>query len=249
MTLYGHGPNFRDSSSFGGESGPCGVARGRPASPVAWDRGPGQLTSGPIAARVRASRALPVCGPEQPVSGRPRVPSSPPCLWWSGVAARGRRPPARDGRRNGHGRGPAPRPRPRRARCRRPVRHSEPMPSAPPQARRARRLLVLLAALTALVLAGCGSVGTTLAMHGLGAQDRVWALNIAGPTITGPVASGSACVRPGSALSEPGLASGFCVAAEDTAAAANAAVHGNSAASTATSYLYRLTDTGSGDLL
>ena len=46
----------------------------------------------------------PVCRPEQRVSSRPHGADVSPCLWWSGVAARGRRPTAMDGRRNGHGR-------------------------------------------------------------------------------------------------------------------------------------------------
>jgi len=113
----------------------------------------------------------------------------------------------------------------------------------------ARRLILLLAALTALVLAGCAGIAAASAIHGLATQNRVRAFNIAAPTIVGPAASQSACLRPGSTVSAVGIASGFCVATEDTVAATEAAVHGNSAASTATSYLYRLTDGETGDLL
>ena len=65
------------------------------------DRGPAQLARGSTATWVGIRRFV---GPEQGVSGRPRLSSLPLCLWWSEVAARGRRPPAMDGRRNGHGR-------------------------------------------------------------------------------------------------------------------------------------------------
>jgi hypothetical protein len=114
---------------------------------------------------------------------------------------------------------------------------------------RARRLVALLAALTALVLAGCAGATTLPAFHAVGAQDRVGAFNVVASTLTGPGALRSACVRPGSGVSGPETVAGFCVAAEGGGAAVEAAVHGNSAASTATSYLYRLTNGESGDLL
>lgn len=84
---------------------------------------------------------------------------------------------------------------------------------------RARRLIVLLAALTALVLTGCAGVATTSGPTGVGAQNRVWAFNLAAPSIARPIAAESACSRPGSVLSAAGSAVGFCVAAEDVGAA------------------------------
>ena len=90
-----------------GEGGPSPQRPAVVAS--AWHRGPGQPASDPIAAWVRAP---PVCAPEQRVSQSSSRADVSPCLWWSGVAARGRRPPAMDGRRNGHGR--------RRSSCGRP---------------------------------------------------------------------------------------------------------------------------------
>jgi len=79
---------------------------------------------------------------------------------------------------------------------------------------RARRLVVLLAALTALVVAGCAGVSTTPGPHTLGAQNRVGAFNIPALTIVVPAASQSSCSRPGFTASTIGTASGFCVATE-----------------------------------
>jgi hypothetical protein len=67
----------RHSSSFGGESRPWkrGPSPQRLAVVAsASHRGPGQPASGPIAAWVRGP---PVCTPEQRISSRPRVPTSP----------------------------------------------------------------------------------------------------------------------------------------------------------------------------
>ncbi len=80
---------------------------------------------------------------------------------------------------------------------------------------RARRLFVLLAALTTLILTGCAGIATASTLHSLAAQDRVGAFNPAAPTLTRPAAPRSPCSRPGSVLSAAGSASGFCVAAED----------------------------------
>jgi hypothetical protein len=80
---------------------------------------------------------------------------------------------------------------------------------------RARRLVLLLAALTALLLAGCGSIAPTPAIHGLGAQNRVGAFIPAAQLLAPPTTSQSSCSRPGFTASAVGIASGFCVAAED----------------------------------
>lgn len=95
---------------------------------------------------------------------------------------------------------------------------------------RARRLLILLAALVALVLAGCAGVTTTPGHVGAGAQNRVWALNAAAPTLAGPSAAESSCSRQAFAVSAAQLAAGFCVAAEEAGAAGrgvNFIVHPN----------------------
>jgi hypothetical protein len=80
---------------------------------------------------------------------------------------------------------------------------------------RARRLVVLLAALTAVALTGCASVRTTPGPTGAGAQNRVWAFTPAAQLLTPQTSSQSSCSRPGFTVSAVGLASGFCVATED----------------------------------
>jgi len=79
----------------------------------------------------------------------------------------------------------------------------------------ARRLAVLLATLTALVLTGCAAVTTTSGPTGVGVQNRVWAFTPAAQLLAPPTTSQSSCSRPGFTASTAGLASGFCVAAED----------------------------------
>ncbi len=79
---------------------------------------------------------------------------------------------------------------------------------------RARRLVVLLAALTALVLAGCVGLVIAPAAQASGAQNRVRAFTPAAQLPAGPAASQSSCVRPGSILSGAGATAGFCVAAK-----------------------------------
>jgi hypothetical protein len=80
----------------------------------------------------------------------------------------------------------------------------------------ARRLAVLLATLTALVLTGCAGVTTTSGPTGVGVQNRVWAFTPAAQLLAPPTTSQSSCSRPGFTASTVGMASGFCVAAEDT---------------------------------
>jgi hypothetical protein len=81
---------------------------------------------------------------------------------------------------------------------------------------RARRLVVLLAALSGLLLAGCAAVTTMPGGFGVGAGNRVWALQPAGPTVVGSIASESSCTHQGSAAGSAGIVSGFCVATEET---------------------------------
>jgi hypothetical protein len=71
------------------------------------------------------------------------------------------------------------------------------MPTVPRHAPRARRLTFLLAALTALLLAGFAGATTPLALHGLGAQDRVGAFTPAAQLLARPTASQSSCSRTG----------------------------------------------------
>ena len=78
-----------------------------------------------------------------------------------------------------------------------------------------RRLAVLLATLTALVLTGCASVTTTSGPTGVGVQNRVRAFTPAAQLPAPPTTSQSSCSRPGFTVSAVGMASGFCVAAED----------------------------------
>jgi hypothetical protein len=78
----------------------------------------------------------------------------------------------------------------------------------------ARRLLLLLAALTAVLLA-C----TSPALAATGAQNRVGAFNQAASTPARDLAAGSSCTHQGSILPSARSASGFCVATEDTAVA------------------------------
>jgi len=62
---------------------------------------------------------------------------------------------------------------------------------------------------------GCAGVTTTPGPTGVGVQNRVWALNVTAPIIVGPATSQSSCSRPGFTVSAVGMASGFCVAAEE----------------------------------
>ena len=80
---------------------------------------------------------------------------------------------------------------------------------------RARRLILLLAALTALLLAGCGGITTTPTIHGLGPQDRARAFTPAAQLLLPGQSTESACSHSGSTLSAAGIAAGFCVATED----------------------------------
>jgi hypothetical protein len=94
---------------------------------------------------------------------------------------------------------------------------------------RARRLVLLLAALTALLLTGCAGVTTTSGPTGVGGQNRVWAFTPAAQLLAPQTTSQSSCLRPGFTASAIGTASGFCVAAEE----AGAVVRGGETAATA----------------
>jgi hypothetical protein len=85
---------------------------------------------------------------------------------------------------------------------------------------RARRLVLLLAALTALLVTGCAGVTTTSGSTRVGAQNRVWAFTPAAQPPAPPTTSQSSCSRPGFTAPAVGLASGFCVATEDAGAGA-----------------------------
>jgi len=89
---------------------------------------------------------------------------------------------------------------------------------------RARRLVLLLAALTALLLAGCGSIAPTPAIHGLGAQNRVGAFIPADQLLAQPTTPEIPCSRPGSTASGVQVAAGFCVATEEGLSAATNSV-------------------------
>lgn len=78
----------------------------------------------------------------------------------------------------------------------------------------ARRVLTLLFALTALLLAGCVGLVSVPAAHASGAQNRVRGFTAAAHPLAGGQATGSACVRPDLAISGGQLVAGFCVAAE-----------------------------------
>ena len=82
----------------------------------------------------------------------------------------------------------------------------------------ARRLLVLLAALTVFVLASASS-----ALAAAGPQNCTWAQNPASQADTGLKAAESPCSRPGSTLPDSQIASGFYVAAEDGVTVASGA--------------------------
>jgi len=84
--------------------------------------------------------------------------------------------------------------------------------------RHANRLLLLLAALTALVLTAAAGVALTPAAHAAGVQDRVGAFIPGTQPLTRPAAPESTCTRPGLIASAAGMTAGFCVAAEDTTA-------------------------------
>jgi hypothetical protein len=84
---------------------------------------------------------------------------------------------------------------------------------------RARRLVLLLAALTALLVTGCAGVTTTSGSTRVGAQNRVWAFTPAAQPPAPPTTSQSSCSRPGFTAPAVGLASGFCVATEEAGAA------------------------------
>jgi hypothetical protein len=80
--------------------------------------------------------------------------------------------------------------------------------------RHAHRLVLLLAALTALVLTAAAGVALTPAAHAAGAQNRVGAFIPRTQSLTRPAALESSCIRPGLIASTAGIAAGFCVAAE-----------------------------------
>jgi hypothetical protein len=82
---------------------------------------------------------------------------------------------------------------------------------------RARRLVLFLAALTAVVLTGCAGVTTTSGPAGGGVQNRVWAFTPAAQLLAPPTTSRSSCSRPGSVISRPEIVAAFCVATEDAA--------------------------------
>ena len=79
----------------------------------------------------------------------------------------------------------------------------------------ARRLILLLAALTALVAAAGAGLMLAPAAHASSAQNRVRAFTPAAELPAKGQASGSACSRPGSSATNAQIASGFCVAAEE----------------------------------
>ena len=79
----------------------------------------------------------------------------------------------------------------------------------------ARRLILLLAALTVLVLTAAAGVALAPAAHAAGAQNRVGAFIPGTQSLTRPAALESSCTRPGLIASTAGIAAGFCVAAED----------------------------------
>jgi filamentous hemagglutinin len=87
----------------------------------------------------------------------------------------------------------------------------------------ARRLVVLLAALTALVVAGCAGVSATPGAGGLGLQTRVGAFIPVAQPFTGQLGLESPCLHQGSASSIARSAAGFCVAAQDRAGDLSAA--------------------------
>jgi len=82
-----------------------------------------------------------------------------------------------------------------------------------------RRLVVLFAALTAVVLTGYAGVTTTSGPTGVGVQNRVWAFTPAAQLLAPPTTSQSPCSSPGLSASTIGMASGFCVATEETVSA------------------------------
>lgn len=104
---------------------------------------------------------------------------------------------------------------------------------------RARRLILLLAALTALLLAGI-TVGTTPAAHASGAQNRARPPTPAGRPLPRTQTPGSPCSRPSSTVSAAQLVAGFCVATKDAAGESGVIFRGGSQTDNA------LTDKGSG---
>jgi hypothetical protein len=105
----------------------------------------------------------------------------------------------------------------------------------------------ILGLLVAAIASGVGSAAVSV--NGLrqaaGANDVGVTLQAPEPWLGGPHSSDPTVRVSGRNIAVARVSS----ATEDTGAAVEAAVHGNSAASTATSYLYRLTDSESGDLL
>lgn len=83
-----------------------------------------------------------------------------------------------------------------------------------PIAAHARRLVLLLAALVALVVAAGAGLVIAPATHAASAQNRVRSFTPAAQLLVGGAASQSACSRPGSTLSAARTTVGFCVAAE-----------------------------------
>ena len=108
-------------------------------------------------------------------------------------------------------------------------------------------LAALIAALAAILL------GTTASASAAGVgQTRVGAFNVVGEVLVGPPEHITAGQRLGEAAPQADFVVATGVAAKSANAAASVgpkAVHGNSASSTATNYLYRLYDSESGAYL
>ena len=96
----------------------------------------------------------------------------------------------------------------------------------------ARRLILLLAALTALVLTAAG-VTLTPAAHASSAQNRVGAFIPGTQSLTRTSNLESSCTRPGLIAPAAGMTAGFCVATEGIATPYGVAEQGTDAASQA----------------
>ncbi len=75
--------------------------------------------------------------------------------------------------------------------------------------RHAHRLVLLLAALTALVLTAAAGVALTPATHASSAQNRVRAFTEATPTLIRAAAVESSCTRPDSIAGSVQITAGF----------------------------------------
>lgn len=89
-----------------------------------------------------------------------------------------------------------------------------------------RRLLLLLAAFAVLALTSLAGIATA-AQAGVGAQNRVWALQTGERSLVGENGSESSCTHPGLSSGSAGIVAGFCVATEDSGAAADTVVLGH----------------------